>query len=211
MAQQGIRMAIQSLALLLTWQLASHPVFADEGTASGGMRPPMAELQQVEHVQAYYNRLQQLPDSRLWGRADYWATPAELLRAGAGDCEDLASAKYFALRELGIPAERLRLVYARVYDAARKRIEPHMVLWYRQTATADWLILDNLRDPLEKLFQRGDLQPLLTFNEDHVARWNPTGDEQVIGAAALLKSWDALLARQKATDTVALVVSIHTL
>lgn len=205
--QQSIWMAIQILMLVL----ASHLALADEEGVDHVTRLPVSERQQVEHVQAYYNRMRRMPDSRLWGRKDYWATPAELLRVGAGDCEDIASAKYFALRELSVPAERLRLVYARVYDEARMRIEPHMVLWYRESADADWLILDNLRDPVEKLLQRDNLLPLLTFNEDQVAIWNVAGNERVIGEAALLKSWDALLARQKATDQVALVISIHTM
>lgn len=199
---------VPSLALVLL--MASQSVQADAGTADPVLQV-YAERQQVERVQVYYNRLQRLPDNRVWGRADYWATPTELMRAGGGDCEDLAAAKYFALRELGVPVERLRLVYARIYETSRKRIEPHMVLWYRESATADWLILDNLQDPLEKLAQRGDLQPLLTFNEDHVARWTRMNGEQVIGDATLLHAWEALLARQKATDTVALVLSIHTL
>ena len=207
MTQQSIWMAIQILMLVL----ASHLALADEGVADRVTRLPVSERQQVEHVQAYYNRMSRMPDSQLWGRKDYWATSAELHRVGAGDCEDIASAKYFALRELSVPAERLRLVYARVYDEARMRIEPHMVLWYRESAEADWLILDNLRDPVEKLLQRDDLLPLLTFNEDQVASWNVAGNEQVIGEAALLKSWDALLARQRATYQDALVISIHTM
>ncbi len=207
MTRQDIWMAMQFLVLVL----ASHLALADEAVVDRVTRPPVSERRQVEHVQAYYNRLRRMPDSRLWGQSDYWATPAELLRAGAGDCEDIASAKYFALRELGVPAERLRLVYARVYDKSRMRIESHMVLWYREVAEADWLILDNLRDPLEKLLQRADLLPLLAFNEDQVARWYMPGNERLIGEAALLRSWDALLARQRATDQVALVISIHTL
>lgn len=207
MTRQSIWMVMQILVLVL----ASHLALADEGVVDRVTRLPVSERQQVEHVQAYYNRMRRMPDSRLWGHKDYWATPVELLRMGAGDCEDIASAKYFALRELSVPAERLRLVYARVYDESRMRIEPHMVLWYRETAEADWLILDNLRDPVEKLLQRADLLPLLTFNEDQVASWNVAGNERVIGEAAFLKSWDALLARQRATDQVALVISIHTL
>lgn len=38
-----------------------------------------------------------------------WATPVEFLIRG-GDCEDFATTKYFLLRELGIGAERLRIV-----------------------------------------------------------------------------------------------------
>ena len=41
-----------------------------------------------------------------------WATMNEFLRRG-GDCEDYATTKYFLLRELGFPSERLRVVITR--------------------------------------------------------------------------------------------------
>jgi len=42
-----------------------------------------------------------------------WHTISHFLEAG-GDCEDFAIAKYFALRQLGFPSEKLRVVIA--YD-----------------------------------------------------------------------------------------------
>ncbi|MEX0814557.1 MAG: transglutaminase-like cysteine peptidase [Dongiaceae bacterium] len=44
-----------------------------------------------------------------WGVPDYWATPFQFLRRD-GDCEDYAIAKFMALRALGVPNERLRIV-----------------------------------------------------------------------------------------------------
>lgn len=180
------------------------PAFA--GTPDAAISP---ELVLVKRVQLHFNRLERISDLRLWGQQDYWATPSELLRAGGGDCEDLAAAKYFALRELGVPAERLRLVYARVLDPRRQRIEAHVVLWYRAADGVAWLVLDSLRDPLETAGRRADLLPWLTFNETQVARWSAQGGEQVLGGAELLSSWDTLLARQRTLDAVALVLSIH--
>lgn len=188
---------------------APDPVF--EPISGAVHQSDQAEFAQVERVQLHFNRLKRVTDARLWGQDDYWATPSELLRAGGGDCEDIAAAKYFTLRELGVPADRLRLVYARVYDAVRRRIEPHVVLWYRPARNRDWLVLDSLRDPLDGLAQRTDLLSWLTFNESQVARWSAQGEERVLGGVELLSPWNTLLARQRALDSVALVLSMHTL
>jgi predicted transglutaminase-like cysteine proteinase len=66
-----------------------------------------------------------------------WLTGLDAMN-GAGDCQAYATAKYFALREAGIAAYRVRLVV--VHD--RGHIEDHMVtaVWHG----GQWLILDNL-------------------------------------------------------------------
>lgn len=82
------------------------------------------------------NRSPYILDNKNWGKSDYWATPTEFLRRG-GDCEDFAIAKYMALRMLGVPEERLRVVI--VHDN-QKNI-PHAVLVVYTDQDA-W-ILDN--------------------------------------------------------------------
>lgn len=192
--------------LLLCTAFAATAVFADTEGAYD-----RAELAKVERVQQHFNHLKHISDPRLWGRKDYWATPSELLRAGGGDCEDLATAKYFALRELGVPDERLRLVYARVLDPGRNRIEAHVVLMYRAAHDAAWQVLDSLHDQVDRLDRRGDLMPWLSFNETGVARMSAAGEEHLLGGVYLLRPWQQLLARQNALDPVALVLSIHAL
>ncbi|MDM8349520.1 transglutaminase-like cysteine peptidase [Pseudomonas sp. sp1636] len=49
----------------------------------------------------------------MWGERDYWATPIEALVKGAADCEDYSLAKYFSLRQLGVPTGKLRLTYVK--------------------------------------------------------------------------------------------------
>ena len=162
-----------------------------------------AEYVQVERVHMQFNRLKRISDARLWGRDDYWATPSELLRAGGGDCEDFATAKYFALRQLGVPAERLRLAYTRAFDAARGRIEPHVVLWYRSTQDTEWRVLDSLTSRIQYQSQRGDLLPRLTFNERHVAYWHAADGEIRFGGPELIGRWQVLLQRQQALQALA--------
>jgi predicted transglutaminase-like cysteine proteinase len=98
----------------------------------------------------------------LWGLDEYWATPAEALSINGADCEDFAIAKFFTLKELGVPNARLRLVYARQTHSP----EAHMVLAYYSEPRADPLILDNLVGDITPASRRPDLTPVYTFNDD---------------------------------------------
>ena len=66
-----------------------------------------------------------------------WLTALDAINA-EGDCKAYATAKYFALREVGIAADRVRLVI--VHE--RNHVEDHMVVAVYQDDR--WLILDNL-------------------------------------------------------------------
>ena len=86
----------------------------------------MTLVQQLNAVNDFFNMMEFSNDIDIWGKEDYWATPIEFLALGAGDCEDFTIAKYFALRELGIPDDKLRLVYVK----ALALNQHHMVLAY---------------------------------------------------------------------------------
>jgi transglutaminase-like putative cysteine protease len=58
--------------------------------------------EQLIQVNRYVNEIQYMQDVANWGESDHWAAPAEFF-ANGGDCEDYAIAKYFLLRELGVP------------------------------------------------------------------------------------------------------------
>ncbi len=77
-------------------------------------------------------------DRANWGRGDYWATPAETLSRGVGDCEDFAIAKLWLLRSLGFDANSLQLV---VLEDTKKGVY-HAVLAVHQGG--ERYILDNL-------------------------------------------------------------------
>ena len=82
-------------------------------------------------------------DASVWGVGDYWATPAEMARKGAGDCEDFAIAKYWALRSLGVPDEKLQLVL--LQDTRRQLF--HAVLIAHTGSGA--YVLDNVSNRLQ--------------------------------------------------------------
>lgn len=57
------------------------------------------------------------PDPQTYCAGEYWATPLQTERLGKGDCEDFAIIKYYVLRELGVPANKM-FVAAVGYDGA---------------------------------------------------------------------------------------------
>ncbi|MGI9290397.1 MAG: transglutaminase-like cysteine peptidase [Gammaproteobacteria bacterium] len=92
--------------------------------------------EQLEAVNRFVNRQDYVIDKENYGSDDHWAEPAEFLEKG-GDCEDFAILKFFSLRWLGWPAEKLRLVV--VQDT--KMRQSHAVLAVANDQ--DVLILDN--------------------------------------------------------------------
>jgi predicted transglutaminase-like cysteine proteinase len=121
------------------------------------------EREQLNAVNHFFNqRLSFQDDTRIWHQTDYWATPVESLIKAAGDCEDFALAKYFSLRHLGIPSEKLRITYVK----ALTQNQAHMVLTFYSSPTADPLVLDNLNDEIRPASHRKDLLPVYAFNAE---------------------------------------------
>jgi predicted transglutaminase-like cysteine proteinase len=83
--------------------------------------------------------IQPMSDLAQWGVPDRWSAPLATLTTGRGDCEDYAIAKYVALSEAGVPADRLRLVIVRELGAD----EDHAVVAARLDNS--WIVLDNRR------------------------------------------------------------------
>ncbi|WP_137804491.1 cysteine protease LapG [Pseudomonas sp. G(2018)] len=121
------------------------------------------EREQLNAVNRFFNQqLNFQDDTRIWRQIDYWATPVESLIKGAADCEDYALAKYFSLRRLGIPSEKLRITYVK----ALTQNQAHMVLTFYASPTADPLVLDNLIGDIRPASQRKDLLPVYAFNAE---------------------------------------------
>lgn len=66
----------------------------------------------LDKVNAFFNAFPYIIDRKNWGKEDYWEIPDEFLKK-SGDCEDYAIIKYLTLRELGFPAESMRIVIVR--------------------------------------------------------------------------------------------------
>lgn len=129
-------------------------------------------------------------DQQTWGQDDYWATPAETISQGQGDCEDFAIAKYFTLMQMGIAGERLRLTYVKVLG----RQEPHMVLTYYQDQHSQPLILDSLNPEIVQAAARKDLLPVYSFNAEGIYLAKAP-NQKIAQPPSMLSRWEELSAR----------------
>lgn len=157
----------------------------------------LPEREQLARVNEFFNRLLRFDsDAALWRQADYWATPGETLGLGAGDCEDFSIAKYFALRALGVPVQKLRLTYVRVRigGPASNVTQAHMVLTYYDTPAAEPLVLDNLLGEIRPARRRPDLAPVFSFNGEGV--W--ASGSAVQTPVERLSRWTNLVERMRA-------------
>lgn len=155
---------------------------------------PLNETEQLQVVNQFFNhQLRYMEDVDLWHEVDYWATPIQALFKGAGDCEDYAIAKYFSLRHLGVPAQKLRITYVK----ALRQNRAHMVLTYYATPTAMPLVLDSLMDPILPANQRQDLLPVYAFNGEGL--WlTGAGGNRKVGDTKRLSRWQDVLKKMNA-------------
>jgi predicted transglutaminase-like cysteine proteinase len=155
-----------------------------------GQRQPAAEpLQLLGTVNAFFNRITFVDDLPHWRADDYWASPAEAVASNGADCEDFSIAKYFALKELGVPIQRLRITYVK----AVRLNQAHMVLAYYAEPDAVPLILDNLENAVKPASQRPDLVPVYSFNDEDVLLARPGQRGIKAGSASKVRRWRALL------------------
>lgn len=147
---------------------------------------PIAEKLKV--VNDFFNQLDFVSDIKHWGKEDYWATPIEFLATNGGDCEDFTIAKYFTLRELGVPDEKLRLVYVKALTLNQH----HMVLAYYLKPTSIPVILDNLDRELQPASKRNDLKPIYSFNAKNLWLAKEKGRGQLVGGSSRLSLWTDL-------------------
>ena len=157
--------------------------------------PPQGTIRdKLDRVNQFFNQKMIFrDDKRVWGTVDYWATPIEFLRKGEGDCEDYALAKYFTLREIGVPASQLRITYVK----ALKLNQAHMVVTWYSTPDAIPLVLDNLNTTILPATQRSDLLPVYAFNGEGL--WLPqAGGNKRVGDSKRLSRWQDLLTRMRA-------------
>jgi predicted transglutaminase-like cysteine proteinase len=155
------------------------------------------ERARLAGVNSFYNRRMGFRDDQLvWGRLDYWASPLEFMQQGQGDCEDFAMAKYFSLLGLGVPSERMRLVYVRAaIGGPGGASQAHMVLAYYPAPQAEPLILDNLIGDIRPASRRPDLTPVFSFNTEGL--WQGVGAASAGDPLARLSRWREVLAKAR--------------
>jgi predicted transglutaminase-like cysteine proteinase len=155
------------------------------------------EKKKLEAVNTYFNFIQYRKDIAHWGIEDYWATPLEFVVSGAGDCEDFAVSKYFTLLELGVPDEKMLIMYVKFLGNDTTYAQAHMVLLYYDTPQAVPLVLDNINKEILPGDKRPDLQPIYGFNGTGLWQAKELGKGNKIGNATDLKRWSELMDRMK--------------
>ena len=171
-------------ARLVQWQkfIAGMRLSAAERDALTETR----ELEILDAVNAFFNKVPFVEDLKHWRAVDYWASPAETVASNGADCEDFAIAKYFALKEIGIPVAKLGITYVK----AMRMDEAHMVLVYSASNSFDRLILDNRDSTIRPASRRPDLIPVYAFNDNE--RVTKAGSH---GSPSQMPMWRALLDR----------------
>lgn len=149
---------------------AEDPVFTESrllgpGITWGELRAKAAGRSfagMLDVVNRFWNAWPYRLDSEVWGREDFWASPAEFL-SRSGDCEDYCIAKYFTLRELGVPAGDMRIVVVR--ETVRGAV--HAVLAVYEGRQVH--ILDNLVEHVRPMRRVRNYEPYFSVNEN--GRW----------------------------------------
>lgn len=130
------------------------------------------ELQKLQLINEFWNKWKYKEDSVNWGKADYWAIPAQFLRK-SGDCEDYAIIKYFTLKELGFDPQKMRIVVLR--DTLTGQAHAVLAVYLEK----DVYILDNLSSVVLSHKRLSHYLPQFSVNE--FRRWQhilPTGKKK---------------------------------
>lgn len=152
----------------------------------------LSEQAKLKRVNDFFNQqIEFVDDDYLWGLNDYWATPIEMLAKGAGDCEDYSIAKYFTLRELGIPDSKMRITYVKAVELN----QAHMVLTFFETPRSVPVVLDNLIPAIKSASKRPDLLPVYSFNGSGLWLAKTRGLGKRIGGSSRLSMWEKLKSR----------------
>lgn len=153
-----------------------------------------SEKEKLIKVNHFFNQVRYQSDIKTWGIKDYWATRIEFLGKDRGDCEDYASAKYFTLKQLGIPEKKMFLSYVKATVGPQKKQIAHMVLTYFETPKSIPLVLGNYNKQILPATKRPDLIPVYSFNGTslYIAKQRGLGKEVPAGVSKN-KKWTRLL------------------
>lgn len=185
-------------------RLARERFGPEAGESVGAWRRMLSDAADLDdqekllRVNTFFNRRIAFEDDIVvWQQQDYWATPMETLGRRAGDCEDFSIAKYMSLRLLGIPGEKLRLIYVRasIGGAGSGVSQAHMVLGYYPSPTDEPLVLDNLIGDIRTASRRPDLFPIFSFNAEGL--WVGGARNSSADPTARLSRWRDVLERMR--------------
>lgn len=151
----------------------------------------VSDLEKLQKVNVFFNRVDFVSDLLLWKEKDYWATPVEFLIQNGGDCEDFSIAKYFTLKKMGVDEDKLNMTYVKALELN----QAHMVVTYYDTPDAEPLVLDNLNTKILLASKRADLMPVFSFNGSGLWLAKERSRGKKVGSSDRYKRWMDLLQR----------------
>lgn len=152
---------------------------------------PLDDQSKLEKVNYFFNQVRFVDDIVHWNKKDYWATPVEFLISNGGDCEDFSIAKYYTLKELGVPVKKMNIAYVKALEFN----QAHMVLTYYSTPKAIPLVLDNINKEILPADKRPDLAHVYSFNGDNLWLSKMGRRTTLVGTSNRLKPWVRLKSR----------------
>ncbi|WP_415901118.1 transglutaminase-like cysteine peptidase [Neptuniibacter sp. QD48_11] len=155
-----------------------------------------SESHKLERVNDFFNQVRFIDDIKHWKKKDYWATPVEFLITNGGDCEDFSIAKYYTLKELGVPVEKMNLAYVKALEYN----QAHMVLTYYPKPRETPLVLDNINGEILPASKRTDLLHVYSFNGDKLWLSKMGRRTTLVGTSDRLKPWVKLQSRIENND-----------
>lgn len=146
--------------------------------------------QQAQIVTDRINRMVQYAnDSDLYKAADYWADGVQTSQNLSGDCDDYAIMKYFVMRYLGVPADKLFV--ATVSTNGDTVVLNHAILLLSTdqsaapiTADTRFIILDNMN---------GDINDTRSSPYVFFSAWNEKGRWASQGQALAINQFFLLI------------------
>lgn len=148
------------------------------------------EMEKMEKVNDFFNQTPYASDKQTWGVSDYWATRLEFIGKDRADCEDYVIAKYFTLKELGVPPSKLFMTYAK----SLRYKTSHLVLTYYETPKSTPLVLDNYNYKILPASTRDDLVPIYSFSGDELFSAKQAQIGRMVPAATRqTRPWDELI------------------
>jgi len=151
------------------------------------------QLNKLKLINDFFNKIRYKTDIKHWKVRDYWASPYEFIGTLAGDCEDYAIAKYFALKKVGISTQKLRIAYVKLSRKRTKYDESHMVLLYFHKPNSIPIVLDNVNKRLKIATKRRDLKLIYSFNGLGLWKSKNKGKNHRRVGSNKLKKWKNLL------------------
>jgi len=125
--------------------------------------------EQLHGVNAFFNRYPYRLDEDIYGVRNYWSTPAEFMR-NSGDCKDYSIIKYYALKQLGINPNSLRIVV--LTDTIRNLAHAVVAVYHEGNA----YILDNMSNLVLPHTRLMHYRPQFSVNETY--RWTHITPQQ---------------------------------